>query len=141
MLVELKSGETYNGHLVSCDFMMNVALREVVLTSKDGDRFFHLPEATIRGPSIKYIRIPDNIIDIAQQEVINRAEKKQQREAANALRNQNREHQRGRGGRGGRGRGRGRGGGSDGRGGSEMGRGRGRGGRGGGRGGRPDDSP
>ena len=34
MLVELKNGETYNGHLVSCDSWMNLNLREVVCTSK-----------------------------------------------------------------------------------------------------------
>ena len=28
MLVELKNGETYNGHLVSCDNWMNINLRE-----------------------------------------------------------------------------------------------------------------
>ena len=33
-LVELKNGETYNGHLVSCDNYMNIILREVTLTSK-----------------------------------------------------------------------------------------------------------
>lgn len=33
MLVELKNGETLNGHLVSCDTWMNLTLREVVQTS------------------------------------------------------------------------------------------------------------
>ena len=42
MLVELKNGETYNGHLVSCDTWMNVHLREVICTSKDGDRFWRM---------------------------------------------------------------------------------------------------
>jgi small nuclear ribonucleoprotein (snRNP)-like protein len=31
MLVELKNGETYNGHLVSCDNWMNINLREVTV--------------------------------------------------------------------------------------------------------------
>lgn len=35
-LVELKNGETYNGHLVSCDTWMNINLREVICTSKVG---------------------------------------------------------------------------------------------------------
>ena len=35
-LVELKSGETYNGHMVQCDSWMNVHLREVICTSKVG---------------------------------------------------------------------------------------------------------
>lgn len=33
-LVELKSGETYNGHLVQCDTWMNLHLKEVICTSK-----------------------------------------------------------------------------------------------------------
>ncbi|KAF5952487.1 hypothetical protein HYC85_010431 [Camellia sinensis] len=33
-LVELKNGETYNGHLVNCDTWMNIHLREVICTSK-----------------------------------------------------------------------------------------------------------
>ena len=33
MLVELKNGETLNGHLIQCDTWMNLTLREVVQTS------------------------------------------------------------------------------------------------------------
>ncbi|KAJ8446974.1 hypothetical protein Cgig2_006602 [Carnegiea gigantea] len=33
--LELKNGETYNGHLVNCDTWMNIHLREVICTSKD----------------------------------------------------------------------------------------------------------
>jgi len=33
-LVELKNGETYNGHLVNCDNWMNVNLRDVICTSR-----------------------------------------------------------------------------------------------------------
>jgi small nuclear ribonucleoprotein (snRNP)-like protein len=35
-LIELKSGETYNGHLVNVDSWMNIHLREVICTSKVG---------------------------------------------------------------------------------------------------------
>ncbi|KAJ9617971.1 hypothetical protein H2204_013263 [Knufia peltigerae] len=38
MLVELKNGETLNGHLVNCDTWMNLTLKEVVQTSPEGDR-------------------------------------------------------------------------------------------------------
>ena len=61
MLVELKNGETYNGHLVSCDNWMNINLREVICTSRDGDRFWRMPECYIRGSTIKYLRIPDEV--------------------------------------------------------------------------------
>lgn len=33
-MVELKNGETYNGHLVSCDTWMNLKLKDVICTSK-----------------------------------------------------------------------------------------------------------
>ncbi|KAI1613182.1 hypothetical protein EDD36DRAFT_363564, partial [Exophiala viscosa] len=102
MLVELKNGETLNGHLVNCDTWMNLTLKEVVQTSPEGDRFWRLPEVYVRGNNIKYLRVPEEIIDLA---------KEQQQ-------NQQSGHQRGRGGqghrgdqggRGDRGRGQGRG--------------------------------
>ncbi|KAK7888689.1 hypothetical protein WMY93_024249 [Mugilogobius chulae] len=72
MLVELKNGETYNGHLVSCDNWMNINLREVICTSRDGDKFWRMPECYIRGSTIKYLRIPDEIIDMVKEEVCQR---------------------------------------------------------------------
>ncbi|XP_009607253.1 putative U6 snRNA-associated Sm-like protein LSm4 isoform X1 [Nicotiana tabacum] len=73
MLVELKNGETYNGHLVNCDTWMNIHLREVICTSKDGDRFWRMPECYIRGNTIKYLRVPDEVIDKVQEETKSRA--------------------------------------------------------------------
>ena len=52
MLVELKNGETLNGHLVNCDNWMNLTLKEVVQTSPEGDRFFRLPEVYVRGNNV-----------------------------------------------------------------------------------------
>ena len=52
MLVELKNGETLNGHLISCDTWMNLTLKEVVQTSPDGDKFFRLPEVYVRGNNV-----------------------------------------------------------------------------------------
>jgi U6 snRNA-associated Sm-like protein LSm4 len=108
-LIELKSGETYNGHLVLCDTWMNIHLREVICTSKvrhglaayaavgfwldsyanawcppqfgirclaplhvvlltvprtpaqDGDKFWRMPEVYVRGNTIKYLRVPDEV--------------------------------------------------------------------------------
>merc|ERR1719345_431623 len=62
MLVEVKSGETYNGHLVSSDTWMNLNLREVICTSRDGERFWRMPECYVRGNTIKYLRIPEEVI-------------------------------------------------------------------------------
>ncbi|KAH9547940.1 hypothetical protein CY35_11G061400 [Sphagnum magellanicum] len=75
-LVELKNGETYNGHLVNCDTWMNIHLREVICTSKDGDRFWRMPECYIRGNTIKYLRVPDEVIDKVQEETVKRSDRK-----------------------------------------------------------------
>ena len=52
-LVELKNGETFNGHLVSCDNFMNLILREVFQTSADGERFWKMNECYIRGNTVR----------------------------------------------------------------------------------------
>ncbi|KAK3057178.1 RNA processing protein [Extremus antarcticus] len=115
MLVELKNGETLNGHLVACDTYMNLTLKEVVQTSPEGDKFFRLPECYVRGNNIKYLRVPDEIVDVVKEQ-------------------QAQQQQGGQGQQGSRGGYRGRGGDSRGRGG-DRGRGRGDRGRGRGRGG------
>ncbi|XP_052090738.1 U6 snRNA-associated Sm-like protein LSm4 [Mytilus californianus] len=124
MLVELKNGETYNGHLVSCDNWMNINLREVICTSRDGDRFWRMPECYIRGSTIKYLRIPDEVIDMVKEEVIQKSKGRGEGRGGRGG------PQRGRGGRGAfgsRGGGRGGGGGGGGRGGGQQRPGKGRG--------------
>ncbi|KAI9879306.1 MAG: RNA processing protein [Pleopsidium flavum] len=107
MLVELKNGETLNGHLVNCDTWMNLTLKEVVQTSPDGDKFFRLPEVYVRGNNIKYLRVPDEIIDLV----------KDQQQNQPSSRGRGGSVQRGdHGGRGDRGRGASRSGGGRGRG-------------------------
>lgn len=54
MLVELKDGDTLNGHLASCDTWMNLVLKEVVQTSAEGDKFHRLPEAYVRGNNVRF---------------------------------------------------------------------------------------
>ncbi|KAF5354927.1 hypothetical protein D9756_005669 [Leucocoprinus leucothites] len=68
MLVELKNGETFNGHLVNCDNFMNITLREVYQTNSEGDRFWKLKECYIRGSTIKYLRVPDTLLDQVKEE-------------------------------------------------------------------------
>ncbi|KAI0176139.1 hypothetical protein GGR52DRAFT_539689 [Hypoxylon sp. FL1284] len=110
MLVELKNGETLNGHLIQCDTWMNLTLKEVIQTSPEADKFVRLPEVYVKGNNIKYLRVPDEIIDLV---------KEQQHSQQGGFRGGRGGHgqQRGdhggrggdRGGRGGRGQGRGRG--------------------------------
>ena len=86
ILIELKTGDTYNGTLVDCDNWMNLNLREVVHTSKDGAKFWKMDTCYVRGSQIKYLRMEEDIIDKVPRQQSYRG---------------------GRGGRGGRGRGRG----------------------------------
>uniref|UniRef100_A0A0N5AEL4 U6 snRNA-associated Sm-like protein LSm4 n=1 Tax=Syphacia muris TaxID=451379 RepID=A0A0N5AEL4_9BILA len=115
MLVELKNGETYNGHLVSCDAWMNIHLRDAICTSRDGDRFLKMQEVYIRGSTIKYLRIPDDVVELVKEEVVKEV-RRQQKDQQRAKRsqgigrggNQN-NRSGGRGGRGGASQGRNRG--------------------------------
>lgn len=113
ILVELKNGETLNGHLVNCDTWMNLTLKEVVQTSPEGDKFFRLAEAYVRGNNIKYLRVPEDIVDLVK-------DQQQNQQGGGGGRGRGGQSHRGDGGgrgdrgrgggRGGRGRGRGRGG-------------------------------
>nr|XP_009681474.1 PREDICTED: U6 snRNA-associated Sm-like protein LSm4 [Struthio camelus australis] len=38
----------------------------------DGDKFWRMPECYIRGSTIKYLRIPDEIIDMVKEEVVSK---------------------------------------------------------------------
>lgn len=53
MMVELKNGETLNGHLVMCDTWMNLTMKEVVQTSPEGDKFMRLPEIYVKGNNVR----------------------------------------------------------------------------------------
>jgi len=111
MLIELKNGDTYNGRLVNADTWMNINLEEVICTSRDGDRFWKLSECYIRGNSIKYLRIPDEIIDMVQEEEIvikENAKKAGKGGRGRSINTDGRGRGRGRG-KGGRGGGKGRG--------------------------------
>lgn len=44
------------------DGHMNIQLEDVVLTAKDGSRFFHLKEVFIRGNCLKYFRMADEVL-------------------------------------------------------------------------------
>lgn len=42
---------------------MNINLKDVIITSKDGTTFLQVKECHIRGAQIKYLRIPDAILE------------------------------------------------------------------------------
>ena len=79
VLVELKNGETYNGQLVNVDNWMNLNLKDVICTSKDGDQFWKMAECYVRGSSIKYMRVPDEVAELVKADMAkskNRPEKR-----------------------------------------------------------------
>ncbi|CAO3678216.1 unnamed protein product [Rhizopus stolonifer] len=92
MLVELKSGETFNGHS----------------TSPEGDKFWRLSECYIRGNTIKYLNVPEEIVDMVKED-----EGRQRQSTPRGRGRGGRENNRG-------GRGNNRGQGRGGRGGSNM---------------------
>ncbi len=61
LLVELKSGDTYQGVLVAADTFMNISLKDVIVTS--GDKFHKCEEAFIRGNNIKAIQFQQEVLD------------------------------------------------------------------------------
>lgn len=40
------------------------------MIEKEGDKFWRMPECYIRGSTIKYLRIPDEVIDKVKEEVV-----------------------------------------------------------------------
>ena len=50
---------------------MNILLKDVICTSKDGDRFWKMTECYIQGNSIKYLRLPEEIVSMVEEEALN----------------------------------------------------------------------
>ncbi|KAI1384994.1 like-Sm domain-containing protein [Hypoxylon trugodes] len=109
MLVELKNGETLNGHLIQCDTWMNLTLKEVIQTSPEADKFVRLPEVYVKGNNIKYLRVPDEIIDLVKEQHGQQSGFRGGRGGHGQQRGDHGGRGGDRGGRGGRGQGRGRG--------------------------------
>ena len=55
---ELKDGTTYRGILTAAEDTMNVQLKEVTMTAKEG-RVQRLEHVFLRGGNIKFIVLPD----------------------------------------------------------------------------------
>lgn len=68
MLVEMKSGETFNGCLDNVDSWMNLKLTDVIRTSPSGDKFWRIQECYIKGSSIKYVRMGEEVMEAAKEE-------------------------------------------------------------------------
>lgn len=56
--VETRSGDTYRGRLIAAEDCMNVQLKDVSLTRRDG-RVAALSHVFIRGSKIRFVIVPD----------------------------------------------------------------------------------
>ena len=56
--VEITSGQTYRGKLIEAEDNMNVQLKDITVTARDG-RVSHLEQVYIRGSHIRFFIVPD----------------------------------------------------------------------------------
>jgi len=62
--VECKSGRKYTGEMQACDLFMNVVLLNATCAGEATPQ----PEVYLRGYSVKYVKIPDNLLDAIMDE-------------------------------------------------------------------------
>lgn len=56
-MVEVKTGDTYNGILMGVDKFMNIKLADAILTDSKGEKFHQIREVYIRGNTLKYFTL------------------------------------------------------------------------------------
>ncbi|KAJ1732210.1 small nuclear ribonucleoprotein Sm D3 [Coemansia sp. Benny D160-2] len=56
--LELKTGQLYRGHLAETEDNMNVQLRDITVTGRDG-RTSHLKRVYVRGSNVRFFVVPD----------------------------------------------------------------------------------
>lgn len=55
-----------------CDYLFTHTHTYTHTYSQDGDRFWKIPECYVRGNSIKYLRVPEEVIDMVNEEDLER---------------------------------------------------------------------
>lgn len=68
ILVELKNGETVYGKLTNCDSWMNLTLTDVIYNYNNGDKYSKMAEIYVRGNHIKFLRLPELVMDQAKEQ-------------------------------------------------------------------------
>ena len=58
--IEVKTGQLYRGALETVEDNMNVQLKQVIMTARDG-QMTPMENVMLRGSSIRYFIIPDNL--------------------------------------------------------------------------------
>ena len=59
------------------------------LTFQDGDKFWRMNECYIRGSTIKYLRIPDEVIDLVKEDIQAKSKNRNQQQNQQNNRNPN----------------------------------------------------
>ena len=57
--VELTNGQVYRGKMIQVEDNMNLQLRDVQMTARDG-QVHNLDQVFLRGSSIRFVIVPDN---------------------------------------------------------------------------------
>lgn len=48
---------------------MNINLVDVLVTSKDGSKFWKIADCYVRGTNVKYMRLPQEVLDKVQNDM------------------------------------------------------------------------
>ncbi|KAK3378265.1 hypothetical protein B0H63DRAFT_242558 [Podospora didyma] len=56
--LEITSGQTYRGKLIEAEDNMNIQLKDITVTARDG-RVSHLEQVYIRGSHVRFFIVPD----------------------------------------------------------------------------------
>ena len=91
ILRDLKS--ILDNHFIYLDLRIISSWLIIHYIFQDGDRFWRMPECYIRGSTIKYLRIPDEVIDMVKEDTMQKSKGRGEMKGRGG-------GQRGRGGRG-----------------------------------------
>lgn len=62
-------GELFVYKIVFVCYQFRLCFTNKLFFLQDGDKFWRMPECYIRGSTIKYLRIPDEVIDMVKEDV------------------------------------------------------------------------
>lgn len=63
LMVQMKNGNYLNGVLENIDMFMNIKMKEITYTSKDGNSFYNASIAFIRGSQVASINFEEDLLD------------------------------------------------------------------------------
>lgn len=73
--LEITSGQTYRGKLIEAEDNMNVQLKDITVTARDG-RVSHLEQVYIRGSHVRFFIVPDMLRYVRPSRLLEKEKKK-----------------------------------------------------------------